>query len=101
MSRAPETQKIQTPKKLALSMTNIELQNLGFIAFYDIQPGNRVGLFLQPWSQVQGLSTNGAVRKDCRESDRPCRVQLKMLPVKLETSVIKYLLGEHSGDLYC
>lgn len=23
------------------------------------------------------------------------------LPVKLETSVIKYLLGEHSGDLYC
>jgi len=40
----PERQKTNM-KKLAVANTNIKLQNPGLVAFYDIQPRNRAGLF--------------------------------------------------------
>ena len=38
---APETEKNEHTK-LAIAKTNIKLQNIGLVAFCDIQPGNRV-----------------------------------------------------------
>jgi len=53
ITRATQTQKNST-RELVIAKRNIKLQNPGLVTLYDIQPGNRVGLSLQPWSLAQG-----------------------------------------------